>query len=60
MNNIYIIAAICLIVGFALGYAIFRSVILKSKAKTLLKDAETEGENIKGKKSFRLRKNSSS
>ncbi|HPJ82774.1 MAG: ribonuclease Y [Bacteroidales bacterium] len=50
MNNIYIIAAICLIVGFALGYAIFRSVILKSKAKTLLKDAETEGENIKREK----------
>ncbi|MDD4919420.1 MAG: ribonuclease Y [Bacteroidales bacterium] len=50
MNNIYIIAAICLIVGFSLGYAIFRTVILKSKAKTLLKEAETEGENIKREK----------
>ena len=50
MNNIYIIAAIFLIVGFALGYFIFRTLILKSKAKTLLKEAEAEGENIKREK----------
>ena len=50
MDNIYIIAAIFLIVGFALGYFIFRTLILKSKAKTLLKEAEAEGENIKREK----------
>ncbi|MDD2289529.1 MAG: ribonuclease Y [Bacteroidales bacterium] len=50
MENIYIIAAIFLIVGFALGYFVFRTLILKIKAKTLLKEAETEGENIKREK----------
>ena len=58
MNNIYIIAAICLIVGFSLGYAIFRTVILKSKAKTLLKEAETEGENIKREKILQAKETS--
>ncbi|MDD2538129.1 MAG: ribonuclease Y [Bacteroidales bacterium] len=50
MNNIYIISAICLLAGFALGYTFFRTVILKKRAKTLLKEAELEGENIKREK----------
>ena len=50
MNYTYISAAIFLVVGFALGYAFFRMVILKKKAKTLLKEAETEGESIKREK----------
>jgi len=50
MNNIYIISAICFAAGFALGYTFFRTVILKKRAKTLLKEAEQEGENIKREK----------
>ncbi|HPW78730.1 MAG: Ribonuclease Y [Bacteroidetes bacterium ADurb.Bin037] len=50
MNTTYIVAAICLIVGFALGYTFFRTVILKKRAKTLLKEAEQEAENIKREK----------
>ncbi len=54
MNNTYITIAICIIAGlltgFVLGYTYFRSVVLKKKAKILLKDAELEAENIKREK----------
>ncbi len=54
MNNTYITIAICIIAGlltgFVLGYTYFRSVVLKKRAKILLKDAELEAENIKREK----------
>jgi ribonucrease Y len=54
MNNTYITIAICIIAGlltgFVLGYSYFRSVVLKKRAKILLKDAELEAENIKREK----------
>jgi len=41
MNNTYITIAICIIAGlltgFVLGYTYFRSVVLKKRAKILLK-----------------------
>jgi len=54
MNNTYITIAISIIAGlltgFVLGYTYFRSVVLKKRAKILLKDAELEAENIKREK----------
>ncbi len=49
MNN-FIIAAIAAVAGFALGYFYFRGIILKRKGQQLLKDAETEAENLKREK----------
>lgn len=48
--NDYIIPGICAVAGFALGYVYFRFIILKRQGKTLLKEAEIEGENIKREK----------
>ncbi|HNY23796.1 MAG TPA: ribonuclease Y [Bacteroidales bacterium] len=50
MDNIILISALCLAAGFALGYYFFRTVILKKKRATLLKEAEIEAENIKREK----------
>ncbi len=50
MDNIILISALSLAAGFALGYYFFRSVILKKKRATLLKEAEIEAENIKREK----------
>ncbi|MFY9116045.1 MAG: ribonuclease Y [Bacteroidales bacterium] len=48
--DIYISAAIALVVGIIIGYAFFRGIILKKKSRTLLREAEMEGENIKREK----------
>ena len=41
-----VIALVCLIVGLALGYILFRYVI-KQKYQEMMKEAETKAENIK-------------
>ena len=41
-----VIALVCLIVGLALGYILFRFVI-KQKYQEMMKEAETKAENIK-------------
>ena len=39
-----------IVVGFLTGYYIVSNVVLKKKKAQILKDAEVEGENIKGRR----------
>ena len=49
MDNIILISALCLAAGFALGYYFFRTVILKKKRATLLKEADLDVDLVRRK-----------
>lgn len=54
-TTVIIIAIPCLIVGFIIGYAVVKSILLKNKKSRILQEAEKEGEDIKKEKIFQAK-----
>lgn len=54
-TTVIIIAIPCLIVGFLIGYAVVKSVLLNNRRSRILQEAEKEGEDIKKEKIFQAK-----
>lgn len=54
-TTVIIIAIPCLIVGFLIGYAVVKSVLMNNRRSRILQEAEKEGEDIKKEKIFQAK-----